>query len=517
MKLRNMKILDAITASAKAEKDTAIVEGPALVVGYLGAMTMLIGCIVLLPLVMLFFYPEDSRYAYCFIIPGLSVILLGYIMSFGIQGREKARLEKHQDTVVILFTWLIAVAACSLPFLATGNMNVTQAVFETTSGLSTTGLTVINPDVCPHVFLFYRSVLLFFGGVGLVLIMVSALSDSQGMRLYVAEGHTDRLLPNLARSARLILSIYSGYIITGTCALVLAGMPLFDSLNHATAALSTGGFSVRSGSIGSYDSVAIEAIIIVLMLLGSTNFMLVLMLFRGKLKSVLKHTETRSYAICIISMACTIALVMVGEGTYSNLPESFRVALFQVVSAMSGTGFQTVDTFTVMPSSVLFLLTICMLLGGQTGSTTGAIKQIRVAVTMRSLAWAIRDRFGHRRNVHTYKVNRFGVSQTVGAEEQHDILMYVVLYVTVFLAGSFISMLFGYSSQDSMFEFSSALGAVGLSVGITGVDANPVIMWTAIVGMFIGRLEIYPVFLGFWRVAKDVSESRWFLCMRKHM
>jgi trk system potassium uptake protein TrkH len=484
------------------------VKGPALVVGYLGTMTILVGCIILLPLIMILFYPQDAGYAHCFIVPGLSAMVVGYLMTLRLKGQRRARLEKHQDTAIILFAWLIAVAICSLPFLMTGKLNITQAVFETTSGLSTTGLTVINPDVCPHIFLFYRSVLLFFGGVGLVLIMVSALSDSQGMRLYQAEGHTDRLLPNLARSARLILSIYSGYIIAGTLALVIAGMPLFDSLNHATAALSTGGFSVRSGSIGSYNSVAIEAVIIVLMILGSTNFMVVVLLLRGRFKTFLKHTETRSYAICLISMTVATAAVMLGEGTYSTIPDSLRVSVFQVVSAMSGTGFQTVDSFTVMPSSVLFLLTICMLLGGQTGSTSGAIKQVRVAVTMHSLVWSIRDRFGHRRNVHTYKVNRFGKADVLSSSEQHDMLMYVVLYLTVFLIGSFIFMLFGYSSQDSMFEFSSALGAVGLSVGITGVDANPVIMWTAIVGMFVGRLEIYPVFFGIWRIVKDVSERR---------
>lgn len=486
-----------------------------MVVGYLGTMTMLVGGIVLVPLVMLVFYTSETSLAHCFIIPGLAAMLVGYLMTLGIKGKRKARLDKHQDTVVILFTWVIAVAVCSVPFLMTGEYSITGAVFETTSGLSTTGLTVTDVESCSHVFLFYRSVLLFFGGVGLVLIMVSALSDSQGMKLFRAEGHTDQLLPNLARSARLILSIYSGYIIVGTLALVAAGMPWFDSLNHAIAALSTGGFSVRAGSIGSYGSVAIEAIVIVLMILGSTNFMLVLTLLRGHVGAFFKHTETRSYAVCIVAMTVAVALVMVGEGTYASLPESFRVAVFQVVSSLSGTGFQTVDSFTIMPTSVLFLLTLCMLMGGQVGSTSGAIKQLRVAVTVRSLAWSIRDKFSHRRNVHTHKIDRFGTSETLGAEEQHDLIMYVILYITVFLIGSFVFMLFGYTSQDSMFEFSSALGAVGLSVGITGVDANPVIMWTAIAGMFVGRLEIYPVFLGIGRVIKDIQESRWRSCARK--
>ena len=144
--------------------------------------------------------------------------------------------------------------------MLTGEYNFTQAVFECTSGYTTTGLSVVDVSKCPKIFLLYRSVMLFVGGIGLVLVLTCAVSDRYGLRLFNAEGHTDKLLPNLKKSARVILSIYSVYIILGIIAYVIAGMPLFDAINHSIAALSTGGFSTQKESLLAYHSIPIDII-----------------------------------------------------------------------------------------------------------------------------------------------------------------------------------------------------------------------------------------------------------------
>ena len=237
------------TFGAKYQDDRRMLKGGRLIAGYMGIVMILAGIITMLPLFTLFFYPEEIGQAQYFVAPGVSAILAGYLMSLVLRGRKAGRLEKNQEMIVVLGTWIIVIFVTAMPFVLTGNYTVTQAVFETTSGLSTTGLTVVNTGTAPHIFLIHRTVLLFFGGIGLVLVMTSVLSDVYGMRLYHAEGHSDRLLPNLIESARLVIGIYSGYILAGTLLYVLFGMSLFDAVNHAVAALSTGGFSTRPESI----------------------------------------------------------------------------------------------------------------------------------------------------------------------------------------------------------------------------------------------------------------------------
>ena len=228
-----------------------LIKGIRLIIYYIGLFLMAIGFIILIPLIMIIFYHDNVQYAYCFLIPGLLSILLGYFINFFFKGKKPANLENHQDSVLVICIWIIAILLSSFPFILTGKLNFTQAIFEVTSGYTTTGLSVINVEQWPEIFLFYRSLTLFVGGVGFVLIVTSAISDKLRLNLYEAEGHNDKLLPNLTKSSRLIFSLYFGYIVLGTILYLICGMNFFDALNHSIAALSTGGFSTKAGNI--YD------------------------------------------------------------------------------------------------------------------------------------------------------------------------------------------------------------------------------------------------------------------------
>lgn len=479
---------------ARSDQGLAPARGADLTIGYLGVMCILVGCMLLVPLAILPFYPYEAYLAPCFLVPAVVVAVVGWLLQLRIAGREKGRLHKGQDAVVIVLTWLLAMFVGSIPFLLSGACDTfTQAVFETMSGLSTTTLTVVDVAAAPHVILMYRSVLLFFGGIGLVLVIVSAVSDSHGMRIYSEEGHTDRLLPNLARSARLIMGLYSVFILCGTLALVAAGMPAFDALNHAIGAVATGGFSTQAASIGAYDSPAIEAIIIVLMLMGATNFALHLQLLRRRFGPFFRDGETRAFLTSVVVASLLVTTILFANGTCPTLPDSLRVATFQVVSAITTTGYQTVGSFAGWPSAAMLVLVVVMVFGAETNSTGGGIKQWRAALLMRMTGWQVRDLVTHRRCVHSDMVERYGRRTPIDPKTRQSILVYALVYLTVLLLGTFVYALFGYSIEDSLFQFASALGTVGLSVGITSATANPVILWTTTVGMFLGRLEIYPV------------------------
>lgn len=490
------------TLGAENHHERRILKGYRLIAGYMGIVMILAGVITLLPLFTLFFYPEEMGQAQYFAVPGISSILAGYLLSLVLRGRRAGNLEKNQEMIVVLGTWIIAIFVTAMPFVLSGAYTVTQAVFETTSGLSTTGLSVVDVTAAPRIFLIHRTILLFFGGVGLVLVMTSVLSDVYGMRLYHAEGHSDRLLPNLIESARLIIGIYSGYILGGTFLYILFGMSPFDAINHAVAALSTGGFSTRAESIGYYNSPAIEMVTVILMLLGCTNFFVHLLLLKGKIKGFFSHCETR-LLLFLLALFVPLLAVLLMNGGYENAPENFRTALFQAVSAITTTGFQTVESFALWTPAMLFLMILLMLIGGGAGSTAGGLKIYRVYVMLKEIWWKlVRDACSDR-VVFTEQINRGGKKEAVSDKEKNQINSFVFFYLLLFVIGSFIFCCYGYSLQDSMFEFASALSTVGLSAGITVYDGSPVIHWTAIAGMFLGRLEIFVVFIAAARMASD--------------
>ncbi|WP_215698790.1 TrkH family potassium uptake protein [Clostridium sp. MCC353] len=482
--------------------DKITISGYTLITGYLGIVMIMAGVITLLPLLTLIFYPQELDQAGYFIVPGVISILAGYLTSLVLRGKKLGNLERNQEMIVVVATWMITIGVTAAPFVLTGNYTFTQAVFETTSGLSTTGLSVVDTAMAPRIFLIHRTVLLFFGGIGLVLVMTSVLSDIYGMRLYNAEGHSDRLLPNLLESARLIIGIYSGYILAGTALYVLFGMSPFDAFNHSIAALSTGGFSTRPESIGFYDSAAIEMITIVLMLLGGTNFLIHLLLLRGKIREVLFHCETR-ITLFLLAFFSPLMLVLLMHGMYNEVSTGLRTAVFQAVSALTTTGFQTVETFQTWSSPLMLIMIVLMLIGGSAGSTAGGLKAYRVYVILKEMKWKLVRDICPNRMVFTETIPRYGKEEAVTSREKEQIHTFVCVYLLLFLAGTFVFCLFGYSVQDSMFEFASALSTVGLSMGITAYDASPVIHWTASAGMFLGRLEVFAVLIGAARMFSD--------------
>jgi trk system potassium uptake protein TrkH len=483
------------------------VSGYKLLFGYLGLFMIMIGVIVMIPLLVIPFYPEESIHAKYFIMPGVISIVVGYFIHTYILGKKKEKLEKFQDALLIFLIWLMAIFISSFPFLLTGDYTFTQSIFETTSGYSTTGLSVVDVEAAPKIFLMYRSLLQFFGGVGLVLVLTSAISDRYGMKLYSAEGHNDKLLPNLARSARLILSIYSVYIIVGTLMYVIFGMSFFDAINHAIAAVSTGGFSTKADSIGFFNSLSIEIITIVLMLLGNTNFVVHMIIIKGKLTHAINHIELKFLGIIAIIFLPLIFISIYSSYT-GDLAMAVRIGVFQFFTAITTTGFATVSSFLVLPNLMLFCVIILMIIGGGIGSTAGGIKQYRVAMALKNLYWNFRDRISHRSIIQNNYINKFGRKTKVEQTEVSNINAHIFVYLITLIVGTLVISSYGYSIGESLFEYASALGTVGLSIGVLTPSSPPLMLWTMNVGMFLGRLEFYVVFVAISKIIMDVKKRK---------
>jgi trk system potassium uptake protein TrkH len=532
------------------------VKGFRLVFGYLGIFLMFEGLITILPLAVLAFYPSEWVCYLDFLIPGLTGLLVGAVLFFAfVAGRPKGHFARNDDALLLVLLWLCGVVLGSFPFFLTRfsllsngaplnlNMSYTECFFEAMSGYSATGLTVLPNQVfldatqlsltaypAQHVFLLHRALMQFVGGVGLVLIVASAISDRYNLKLYFAEGHNDKLMPNLGRSAKMIFGIYAGYILVGTLAFWLSGMPVFEAFVHATAALATGGFSTRStnllyfaehegqilGGTGIFPlhSLAIEIIAMVLMLLGATNFVLHTFLLRGRWKAFFKDIEIRFaiLTILVFTLGTTVSSIYLyqdnfGQAVGTDFWTSLRYNVFNVISSITTTGFSNYSSLVKLGEVSVFAGVLLMCVGGGVGSTSGAIKQYRLAILLKDFQYSIRYHFASDRQVNPNPVYRLGQLKEEDSSTSDEAHNYTLLYVLFFLFGSVVLMFMpGIGVVEALYDFGSALSGTGLDIiGYGNYKANypsayPWLLWILSATMLVGRLEILPLYYALRRL-----------------
>jgi len=472
-----------------------------IIAGYTGLIGMIVGAIILLPLLLLAVYRQEAYLATAFALPGVALGAGGFVLWRWLVPNTNTGLTFQEGTVVVVLSWATAIVAGATPFMLGAGLDWTQAMFESTSGWTTTGLSVVDVTQAPMIYLFYRSLIQYAGGAGLAIITLSALVGPSGAGVSSAEGRGEQLAPHVRRSAKLVLAIYVGSLAAAMPLLRAAGMDWFDAINHAMAALSTGGFSTRPESIGHWDSPHVEAVVVLLMLMGMLNFLTSYALLRRQVRRAGRNTEMR-LAAALIPLFSLILLFGVTLGLYPSLGKSVRVAVFETVTALSTTGFATVD---YRPWNGLgwLILILLMMIGGGTGSTAGAIKQYRIYVMLQALVWEVRRALMPGRAVSRPYVWQGERKEYLTDERVRQVGVFVFLYVATYFAGSMVLAWHGYTLPESLFEFASALGTVGLSVGVTLPDAPPAVLWTEMAGMFLGRLEFFTILIGIAKIAAD--------------
>lgn len=485
------------------------------VAGYAGLAVIALGAALLVPLAVLPFYPHETRLAPAFIFPGVCAMLIGYLVYFfGARDAAAFTLSRAEAAGVTVIIWASGIVVFATPLVLSGELTVPQAIFEATSGITTTGLSVVDVASCPKIVLMHRGMMHYMGGVGLILVLTCIVSDSHGLKMYNAEGHTERLLSSTAGSARMVLVLYTGIILIGAIAYVIAGMPIFDAINISISAVSTGGFAVRPDSLASYGSFAIELITIILMMAGATNFLLNFMLLQGRFRAFVRHAETGAFLGIIIAATAVVAALLFAGGMEQTVPEALRVSLFQTVSIMTSTGLQTIPDFGTLIPSILYVLVFLMIVGGEAGSTSGGIKVYRFVVYSKGLLWSLRDRFGHRRRVYSNKINRFGKRIECRPEEVSSVQTFVGVYVGLLVICGFIFALFGASVGDAVFEAASCLGNTGIGVGFLHAESPSVVLVVASAAMLFGRLEIFPLIFGLRWMFQAVKEEVHYVSQR---
>lgn len=453
-----------------------------------GKMMVLEGMILLVPLLVIPFYPEEAGLSVIFAIPAILSVLAGLLVChLGKTIRNSSRF--------VVFSWFYGILLAAVPFLMYGDVTLVQALFESVSGFTTTGLSVLDVEKLPHIFLFYRAFLQYVGGLGFIMTMLLFVQGKDSAVLYQAEGHPDRLMPDIGKSAKVIGTMYGFFLLVGTGLYTIFGMPLFDSTVHTMCALSTGGFSNRMDSIGYYNSLPIECITVILMLIGTTNFSLLLLLFKGRIRDFSKSSEIRFLGGLVLIFVPVLSGLLTAGGQSAG--EGIRLSVFNAFSALSTTGYATCN-YNDWPESALAVMILLMVIGGGLGSTAGGMKLARVCILMKNLVRNVRKKMVPDRTVLLTYYHRGSEKELLEHEQTEEASTYAGCYILIFILGTLLLTFFsGCTLVQGAFEFASSLGTVGLSIGVTGAGTPAVCLLIEMAGMILGRLEIFVIFRAF--------------------
>lgn len=485
-----------------------VVEEYRIVFHAVGLLLKLFSLALLTPLVWSFMEASTLRCILAFVLPSVVSLTLGLIMSQLSRGVKTEAITAREGAVIVLISWVSAILISALPYMICGLLNFSQAVFEATSGWTTTGLTMFpNVEALPKPVLFWRSLTQFLGGAGFAVIVMSTIIGPTGFGFYQAEGRVDNITPNIKHSTRLIVTYYLLYALFGTIALMFTGVGLFDALNHSFTALATGGFSTKNNSIAAFNNLSTELVLMVLMFLGSLGFGIHHTFWSRNWHALKRNDEPKQ--MLILFAVGTLCVSLAGmDRIFTSMSDAVRHSMFQVVSALTGTGFSTTDlsAWLNFPTG-LFVLIVFMLLGGCMDSTSGGIKQYRLTVLFKSFILSFRKFLLPKSSIVYVEIWKGSVKRYLDPQLIKEAFLTSSAYVCSYILGTLTLTFFGYSLGQSMFEFASALAGVGLSCGITSPNMPLGAMWTLIVGMFMGRLEFLVVLYAFAKVFLDLFRS----------
>ena len=440
----------------------------------------------------------------------IAVTVLGGV-GFRRLGRgDDSTLGRREAYLLVTLTWIIFSLFGSLPFMLSGTItNFTDAYFETISGFTTTGCSIIDDvEVLPHATLFWRTMTQWIGGLGIVFFTIAIIPSLVGgnVKVFSAEATGPiraKMHPRLGTTAKWIWSIY--FLLTIGCAACyyLAGMGLFDCLNYAMTTTATGGFSTHNASTGYFHNPYIDYTAIVFMFLSGTSFtLLYTTLFKGRIRQFVKNTEFRFYLFAVLGAALLITIVLCHENGYHPI-DAIRVSLFQVTSMITTTGIFN-DDAAKWHHITWVILSFCMFLGGCSGSTSGGFKSIRMVMLLNILRNEIK-RILHPRAVLPVKVN----DNTISYSYQVSLLAFFTAYTLLCLITYFCMILTGVDSTNSITIALSCASNVGptlsLNIGpsMSWAVLPATVKWLLSLLMLMGRLEIFTVVVlfttSFWK------------------
>jgi len=470
----------------------------------LGALLLFLAAALLTPIPFSIYFADGAAGAF------LAAALISFLAGLTLYKKcqSKRELSVREGFAIVTFGWGFYALFGALPFLFSGAIpSPVDAIFETMSGFTTTGSTILSHiEVLPESILFWRALTHWLGGMGIIVLSLAILPmlGVGGMQLFKAEvpGPTaDRLKPRIQDTAKLLWGVYVLLTFAEVGLLMLGGMNLYEALCHAFATLATGGFSTRNASVGAYGSAYIDWVVTIFMFLAGVNFSLHYQALRGRPREFWRNEEFRFYFF--ITAGTTVLIVLLNQGTiYGSFFDNLRYSAFQTVSILTTTGFATAD-YETWPVLAQYLLVFLMFVGGCAGSTGGGMKVARMLLLFKHAQVQL-YRLIHPRAVRLVKLGGVPVDREV----MQSILGFFAFYMGIFVVASFLMAASGLDLTSAGAAVIATLSNVGPGLGSLGpvdnfshVSAFGKIVLTLC--MLMGRLELFTVlvlfFPSFWR------------------
>ena len=444
-----------------------------------------IGAMCLIPLIFDFIYFEFDIIS--FLLPAAFSMGLGFFFSKYFENVKSNKVRLKHGMILSSFAWLWASIIGGIVFTLATNMPIIDAVFESMSALTGSGMTMYaDVEILPHSILFFRAFEQWVGGLGVVVMVITVLTKpgTVSSKLYQSEARDERIRPSVKTTLKRTLDIYAIYTIAGIILYLLAGMPVFDSICNTLSIISTGGMSIKNANMGFYHDDVIYFISIILMILGATSFLVHYKVIKTRGKSLLEDLQFK-IIICVIAVV-TLMLYYVSNIVPMDL-------LFTVVSAITTTGANVASPATMAnwPPFVIICLMCLMLTGGSNGSTVGAIKLVRMITFFKGIYRHIREVLSPEGRVVPIKLHGNTIPEKAISQSGNFITLYLMFIMFTWA----LFCLFGYDPFRSLFAAMSLQGNNGLELGIINNALHPVLKVVSMFNMWTGRIEIYPVLI----------------------
>ena len=472
----------------------------------IGVLTLFFGLTMIFPLLVSMYYHDGSLVP---LLKSLAITMTAGLILYLIFYKAEAQIiSQREGMAIVAVSWTAVGLFGALPFyLGHGYFNFTDAVFESVSGFTTTGSSVLsNIEAVSKGLLFWRSFIQWLGGMGIIVLSVAILPflGVGGMQLYKAEVPSpvpDKLKPRIRDTAMILWKVYALISLAQVLLLMLGGMGFFDALCHTFTTMPTGGFSTKNTSVAHYNSVYFDCVFIFFMLLAGINFSLYYQMIRGKPLAFWQDSECRFFlgAVVILTLAVSLDIF---RTVYDTLGEALRYGAFQVVSIVTTTGYATAD-YEQWPAMSQLILLLSMFLGASAGSTGGGMKCLRIMLCFK---YCYKELFSliHPRAVTHIKIG----GNMVPDDVMRSVLGFLVLYVGLFALSSVVLAGLGVDFITSFAAVAATMGNIGPGFGAVGPVENFAIIpvagkWLLIWCMLLGRLEIFTVIIlvvpEFWR------------------
>ena len=413
---------------------------------------------------------------------------------------KRRNIYARDGFAIVAIGWLLAAFFGAFPFVLSGAIpSFIDAFFETTSGLTTTGSSILKDvESLPNGLLFWRSFAHWIGGMGVLVMTLAILPSAKAGTLQIMKAESPgpnpgKLVPKVGQTAKILYGIYGIITIIEVILLKVAGMPLFDSLIHTFGTVGTGGFSSKGLSVGAYNNIYVEIIITIFTFACGVNFSLYYQAIKGNIKEIFKDEEFRFYLGIVLVSIVLITLNLYGN-IFKTIGESLRHSSFQVVTIITTTGYSTTD-FNLWPTFSKMILLTLMFIGGCAGSTSGGIKNIRILLLFKVIKREIL-KVVHPKAVYTIKVD----GKSIDEETLMSVGGFFFIYMIIFIFSIFIVSLDGFDMTTSISAVAATLGNIGPGFGMVGPmgsfsEFSVLSKIVMSLDMIIGRLEIYPILL----------------------